>query len=64
MMLDTYRTFGCDEGQPTFRYSLLDGVKDDLPHEDAFWSSSRSTGSVARLHSTWPDSALTIFQAA
>jgi type I restriction enzyme R subunit len=27
-MLDTYRTFGCDDGQPTFRYSLLDGVKD------------------------------------
>jgi type I restriction enzyme R subunit len=28
MLLDTYRTFGCDSGQPTFRYSLLDGVKD------------------------------------
>jgi type I restriction enzyme R subunit len=28
MLLDTYRTFGCDDGQPTFRYSLLDGVKD------------------------------------
>jgi type I restriction enzyme R subunit len=28
MMLDTYRTFGCDDGQPTYRYSLLDGVKD------------------------------------
>lgn len=28
LMLDTYRTFGCDNGQPTFRYSLLDGVKD------------------------------------
>jgi len=28
LMLDTYRTFGCDDGQPTFRYSLLDGVKD------------------------------------
>ena len=28
MMLDTYRTFGCENGQPTFRYSLLDGVKD------------------------------------
>ena len=27
-MLDTYRTFGCESGQPTFRYSLLDGVKD------------------------------------
>ena len=26
--LDTYRTFGCESGQPTFRYSLLDGVKD------------------------------------
>jgi type I restriction enzyme R subunit len=28
LLLDTYRTFGCDAGQPTFRYSLLDGVKD------------------------------------
>ncbi len=27
LMLDTYRTFGCENGQPTFRYSLLDGVK-------------------------------------
>ncbi len=27
-MLDTYRTFGCESGDPTFRYSLLDGVKD------------------------------------
>lgn len=27
MMLDTYRTFGCAAGEPTFRYSLLDGVK-------------------------------------
>lgn len=28
LLLDTYRTFGCGDGQPTFRYSLLDGVKD------------------------------------
>jgi type I restriction enzyme R subunit len=27
-MLDTYTTFGCRDGEPTFRYSLLDGVKD------------------------------------
>lgn len=27
-LLDTYRTFGCETGEPTFRYSLLDGVKD------------------------------------
>jgi type I restriction enzyme R subunit len=27
-LLDTYKTFGCDSGVPTFRYSLLDGVKD------------------------------------
>ena len=25
---DTYTTFGCESGNPTFRYSLLDGVKD------------------------------------
>lgn len=29
LLLDTYRTFGCENSQPTFRYSLLDGVKDD-----------------------------------
>ncbi|MCY4513856.1 MAG: DEAD/DEAH box helicase family protein [Candidatus Tectomicrobia bacterium] len=28
LLLDTYRTFGCEGGQPTFRYSLLDGVKE------------------------------------
>ncbi|MCX6857271.1 MAG: DEAD/DEAH box helicase family protein [Verrucomicrobia bacterium] len=28
LMLDTYRTFGCEDGNPTFRYSLLDGVKE------------------------------------
>ena len=28
LLMDTYRTFGCDSGQPTYRYSLLDGVKD------------------------------------
>ena len=28
MLLDTYRTFGCENAQPTFRYSLLDGVKE------------------------------------
>ncbi|MDO8528622.1 MAG: DEAD/DEAH box helicase family protein [Nanoarchaeota archaeon] len=25
---DTYKTFGCETGDPTFRYSLLEGVKD------------------------------------
>lgn len=28
LLLDTYRTFGCESGQPTFRYSLIDGVKE------------------------------------
>ncbi|MEF3692139.1 MAG: DEAD/DEAH box helicase family protein [Candidatus Moraniibacteriota bacterium] len=27
-LLDTYKTFGCETGNPTFRYSLRDGVKD------------------------------------
>lgn len=27
-LLDTYRTFGCESGDPTFRYSLLEGVQD------------------------------------
>jgi type I restriction enzyme R subunit len=29
-LLDTYKTFGCESGEPTFRYSLLDGVRDDF----------------------------------
>ncbi len=28
MLLDTYRTFGCADSQPTFRYTLLDGVRE------------------------------------
>lgn len=28
MLRDTYVTFGCEGGDPTFRYSLVDGVKD------------------------------------
>lgn len=27
-LLDTYTTFGCPTGEPTYRYSLLDGVRD------------------------------------
>ncbi len=27
-LLDTYTTFGCESGEPTFRYSLENGVKD------------------------------------
>lgn len=30
MLRDTYSTFGCEGGDPTFRYSLLDGVKDGV----------------------------------
>lgn len=35
LLLDTYKTFGCESGQPTYRYSLVDGVKDGFlinPH--------------------------------
>jgi len=28
MLLDTYTTFGCEDGKPTFQYSLLHGVQD------------------------------------
>jgi len=28
LMLDTYSIFGCDDGEPTFRYTLEQGVKD------------------------------------
>jgi type I restriction enzyme R subunit len=27
-LLDTYKTFGCESGTPTFRYSLIDGVRE------------------------------------
>ena len=27
-LLDTYKTFGCESGEPTFRYDLVAGVKD------------------------------------
>ena len=27
-LLDTYKTFGCESGEPTFRYDLSDGVRD------------------------------------
>ncbi len=27
-LLDTYKTFGCESGEPTYRYSLLDGVRE------------------------------------
>ena len=27
-LLDTYKTFGCEPGQPTYRYDLLKGVQD------------------------------------
>ena len=28
IMMDTYTIFGCEDGEPTYRYSLADGVKD------------------------------------
>ncbi|MCX6326567.1 MAG: DEAD/DEAH box helicase family protein [Bacteroidia bacterium] len=28
LLLDSYRTFGCESGTPSFRYSLIDGVND------------------------------------
>ncbi len=28
ILLDTYKTFGCENGVPTYRYSLLDGVNE------------------------------------
>jgi len=30
LLLDTYETFGCASGDPTFRYSLIEGVNDDF----------------------------------
>lgn len=28
VLLDTYRTFGCEDSQPTYRYSIVEGVKE------------------------------------
>ena len=28
LLMDTYKTFGCGSGEPTFRYSLIDGVNE------------------------------------
>ena len=28
LLLDTYTTFGCENSQPTFKYSLIEGVRD------------------------------------
>jgi len=30
-LLDTYKTFGCESSEPTFRYSLIDGVREGYP---------------------------------
>ncbi len=30
LLLDTYKTFGCGAGTPTFRYTLVDGAKDGI----------------------------------
>ncbi len=30
ILLDTYKTFGCENGVPTYRYSLIDGVNDKV----------------------------------
>jgi len=30
LLLDTYRAFGCGQGEPTFRYALLDGIRDQV----------------------------------
>lgn len=32
LLLDSYKTFGCDNGIPTFRFSLEDAVKHDPPY--------------------------------
>jgi type I restriction enzyme R subunit len=32
LLLDTYRTFGCPDGRPTFRFSLLDAVRHEPPY--------------------------------
>ena len=29
LLLDTYTTFGCENSEPTFKYSLMEGVKDN-----------------------------------
>lgn len=29
LLLDTYKTFGCESGEPTYRYTLMQGVNDE-----------------------------------
>src|SRR6266581_5125527 len=32
LLLDTYRTFGCEDGRPTFRYSLTQAIQHEPPY--------------------------------
>jgi type I restriction enzyme R subunit len=32
LLLDTYQTFGCEDGKPTFRFSLVDAVRHKPPY--------------------------------
>ena len=44
LLLDTYTTFGCEDSEPTFRYSLEDGVRDGfLVHPKVFDARSEIT---------------------
>ena len=54
LLLDTYRTFGSENGQPTFRYSLLDGVKDGyLVNPTVVDARTRSPPSSCRSRASW-----------
>jgi len=41
LLLDTYSIFGCENGEPTFSYSLADGVKDVFSSIRLCWTRER-----------------------
>ena len=54
LLLDTYRTFGCENSQPTYRYSLLEGVKEGfLINPTVVDARTRGGGSNLYLNKHW-----------
>ena len=49
LLLDTYKTFGYENGQPTFRFSLVDAVKHKPPYSHATAEVTRPTFRVFRV---------------
>ncbi len=58
-LLDTYRTFGCESGNPTYRYTLIQGAKDghlvNPTTVDARTNITTQLLSERGLHATYTD---------